>query len=161
MTKPTRETSAMSVDVRTRPEISAAGRGRAPFASSLASEAPIVSCPRFSWSMPTSRRSTCRPAVAHTCAMPAPMVPAPTTAISPLTSRAPLDRLDRERDGLAAAEAERYDPAALAARGQRVEERDEEARAGGADRMAERDRAAVHVEAVIGDLQLAPHRFDR
>src|SRR5712664_2011971 len=68
--------------------------------------------------------------------------------------------LHRERDGLAAAEAQRDDAASLAPRAQRVQQRHQEARARCADRMPERDGAAVHVELLLGDPELAAHALD-
>src|SRR5258705_12417006 len=64
-------------------------------------------------------------------------------------------RLHRERDRLAAAETERHDPAPLATRAKRVQQRDEKARARRSDGMPERDSAAVHVELLVGDAELA------
>ena len=58
------------------------------------------------------------------------------------------DALHRQRHGVAAAQAERGEAGLLAALLQRVEQRDQHARARGADRVPERDRAAVDVDAV-------------
>ena len=66
-----------------------------------------------------------------------------------------LEPLDHEGDALSAADAERGQPVAEAAGAQRVEQRDQDARAGRADRVAERDGAAVHVHALGVQLQLA------
>src|SRR5439155_19966919 len=66
----------------------------------------------------------------------------------------------RERDGLATAETEARDAAPLAPRSKRVEDRDDETRAGRADGMAERDRTAVHVELGLRDSELAAHALD-
>src|SRR5256885_712156 len=63
-------------------------------------------------------------------------------------------------DGLSAAKAQRRDATRLGARAQRVEERDEEARAGCTDGMTERDRTAVHVEFRFGDVELAADALD-
>ncbi len=52
-------------------------------------------------------------------------------------------RFDDQRDAHAAADAQRRHAEAAAARSQRVHQRGQHARAAGADRMAERDRAAV------------------
>ena len=49
-------------------------------------------------------------------------------------------QFDRHGGGLAAADAQRGDAALLAALAQRAEQRDDDARAAGADRVAERDR---------------------
>src|SRR5256885_31487 len=48
----------------------------------------------------------------------------------------------------------------LAARAQGIQERHQQARAGRADRMPERDGAAVHVEPLLGDAELAAHALD-
>src|SRR6185437_9685769 len=58
------------------------------------------------------------------------------------------DALDRERRRLAAADAERRDAAPAAALAQRAEQRHDDARARCADRVAERARAAVNVDAL-------------
>src|SRR3712207_1985479 len=58
------------------------------------------------------------------------------------------DALDAHRDGVAAAEAERGESRARVAVLHGVQQRREHARAARADRVAERDRAAVHVDAV-------------
>src|SRR5438105_3972369 len=55
------------------------------------------------------------------------------------------ETLDGEGDGVSAAEAEGSDAALEVAALQFVEQRDEDARAACADGMAERDRAAIHV----------------
>src|SRR5262245_22203659 len=53
--------------------------------------------------------------------------------------------LDGERDRVAAAETQGGETLLLAAILQRIEQRGQDARSGGADRMPEGDRAAVHV----------------
>src|SRR5690554_4393845 len=58
------------------------------------------------------------------------------------------DPLDGKGHGVAAAEAERGEAVLRVARVHGVDECDEHAGAGGADRVAERDRAAIHVDAV-------------
>src|SRR5690606_18839682 len=65
------------------------------------------------------------------------------------------DALDRKRDGVATAEAERRDTALRVALLQRVQQCDQDARARRADRVTERDGAAVHVDAVPVPAQLA------
>src|SRR6478609_7985001 len=60
-----------------------------------------------------------------------------------------LHHLDRERRRLAAADAERGDALLPAVLLQRAEQRDDDSRAARADRMAERDRAAVHVDDLV------------
>ena len=65
--------------------------------------------------------------------------------------------LDQERVALAAAGADRRQPEPAATAAQLVHERREDARAGGADRVAERDRSAVDVHRLrIGAEHLAP-----
>ena len=56
-----------------------------------------------------------------------------------------LEAFDGERDGVAAAKAKRGDAALQVAALQFVKQRDEDARAGSADGMAERDCAAIDV----------------
>src|SRR5438477_212652 len=82
-------------------------------------------------------------------------------AKQPIHSRwSPLDELDREGDRLATTEAERRDAAGLGACAQGIQERDQKARAGRADGMAEGHGAAVHVELRFGYVQLAANAFD-
>src|SRR6185437_6508798 len=69
-------------------------------------------------------------------------------------------RLHGERDRLTAAEAQRHDAAPLTPRAKRVEQRDEKARTRRSDRMSQRHGAAVHVEPVFGDTELAAHALD-
>src|SRR5687768_9735973 len=66
-----------------------------------------------------------------------------------------LTTLDRHRHRAAAAQAERGQAEPAAARAKRVDQSDEHARAGGADRVAERDRAAVDVEPIPVEAELA------
>src|SRR5438093_1659406 len=68
-----------------------------------------------------------------------------------------LCSLDHHRHPLAAADAEAGQAPPQPARPQGVEKRDEDTGAGGADGMAERDRAAVDVDLGRVQLQLAPH----
>src|SRR5262249_34718783 len=68
------------------------------------------------------------------------------------------EALHHHRRRLAAAEADAGAAVAPAALGERVQEGDDDARAGGADRVAERHRAAAHVELLGGDLHIAGHR---
>src|SRR4051794_24064022 len=72
-----------------------------------------------------------------------------------LRTHSPLDKLYRQRHRLATAQAERCDAALAAVRAQRVQQRDQHPRAAGADRVAQRDRAAVDVQAVPVDAKLA------
>ena len=70
-------------------------------------------------------------------------------------SGADLDPLDRHRHGPAAAEAQRREPVAALAPRQLVEQRRDDPRAAGPDRVPERDRAAVDVDAVPVEPELA------
>ena len=63
--------------------------------------------------------------------------------------------LDHDRVALPAARADRGQAAPAAAPAQLVHERADEARAGGADGMPERDRAAVDVDALGVDAEVA------
>src|SRR5450755_633855 len=64
------------------------------------------------------------------------------------------EHLDRERRRLAAADAQRRHALLLVRLAQRAEQGDDDARAAGADRVAERDRAAVHVDDLVRQLEL-------
>src|SRR6476619_7515095 len=59
------------------------------------------------------------------------------------------EQLDGKCRGLAAADAQRGDAASATAGLERMQQRHEQARAARADRMAERDRAAVDVELLV------------
>ena len=76
------------------------------------------------------------PCVAASCAMPRPIWPAPTTPSSLDRPASRSDELDGQRDAFAAADAQRGDAAPLAGVAQRREQRDQHARAAGADRVA-------------------------
>ena len=69
-----------------------------------------------------------------------------------------LDALEGHRDRAAAAEAERREAVAAAAPLELVEERRDDAGAACADGVSERDRAAVHVDLVPVEVQLAAVR---
>ena len=71
------------------------------------------------------------------------------------TSSAALDGLEHRRQALADPDAHRRDPVAAAAAAELVQERGGEAGAGAAERVAEGDRAAVDVEALLVDSELA------
>src|SRR6478609_7174140 len=82
--------------------------------------------------------------------------PAPRPSRVKSRHRPPLrQRLDGERDALAAADAQRDDAALEAVAPHRVNEARREHRAGGADGMAVRDRAALDVDDVLGQPELA------
>ena len=68
-----------------------------------------------------------------------------------------LQTLYRERDAVAAAQAERRDAAFEIPLLERVEKGREHARAASANRMAERDGATVHVHLARIETQLAQH----
>src|SRR5579875_2248692 len=75
---------------------------------------------------------------------------------SPRTrNRAPLRALDGEGDGISATEAEGGDATFQTTALQFIEQRDENTRAGCADGMSKRDRAAVHVDLFGIEAQLA------
>src|ERR1700730_11367100 len=68
------------------------------------------------------------------------------------------DTLDRDRGGFTAADAEWGDAALEVLRLERVQKRDDQPCAGGADRMAERAGAAIDVELFSGDAEVALRR---
>src|SRR6478735_2279745 len=68
-----------------------------------------------------------------------------------------LDELHRNRGRFAAADAQARDAALETLLLQRVDQRDEDARAARADRVAKRGRAAVHVDLVVRNADVA-HR---
>src|SRR3990172_2945842 len=74
--------------------------------------------------------------------------------VSPVAS---IETFERHRRGLAAADAERGNAAALVVRLERGQERHHDARAGRADRVPERGGAAVDVDLVVRNLEVA-HR---
>src|SRR5512146_2742716 len=123
-----------------------------PFSTSLSSCLPSVARPRSAMSRPTSAKVTSNPWPAASCAMPRPICPAPMTPTRWMPSSPDIwgvkvasDPLDRQRDPLTAADAERGDPAALAGVRERREQRHQQARPRGADRVAQRHRAAPDV----------------
>ena len=65
------------------------------------------------------------------------------------SSCGPSDQFDRHRRGFAAADAQAGDAALAAVLAQRAEQRHQDARARGADRMAQRAGAAVDVDLVV------------
>src|SRR5262249_35636345 len=69
--------------------------------------------------------------------------------------RSALQAAGEQRRGPPAADADGGEPQAGAALAQGVEEGDHDARPGGADRVAERHRAAAHVDAVGRKCQIA------
>ena len=72
---------------------------------------------------------------------------------------AALSHVDDDGVALAAAGADRRAAVAAAAAAQLQHERAEDARAGGADRVAERDRAAVDVDALLVDARACAMEF--
>jgi hypothetical protein len=68
------------------------------------------------------------------------------------------DTFDRDRGGFAAADAERGDAALEVLRLERMQQRDNQPSAGGADRMAERAGAAIDVELFPGNAEIALRR---
>src|SRR5437868_4339815 len=65
------------------------------------------------------------------------------------------DAFDGNGGGFAAADAQRRDAAFQIVRFQRVQQRHDQPRAGGADRMAERAGAAIDIEFFTGDAEVA------
>src|SRR5262245_9837102 len=65
-----------------------------------------------------------------------------------------VDALDDRRDALAAADAQRREPALPAALAQLVSEGQREAGARRAERMPERDRAAVHIRSLAVEAEI-------
>src|ERR1041384_1751249 len=93
-----------------------------------------------------STTRTSSPACAATWAMPCPICPAPRTpSLFTVVISGPFHQ---QRDALAAADTERGSARLCAARGHRVQQRHQDARARGPDRVPERDRAAPHVDLV-------------
>src|SRR6476619_992644 len=68
------------------------------------------------------------------------------------------DALNRDRGGFAAADAQRRDPAFEILGFERMQQRDDQPRAGGADGMAERAGAAIDVEPVPVNAEVALRR---
>src|SRR2546427_12955737 len=66
--------------------------------------------------------------------------------------------LDDRRDSLTAADAERREPVALLTLAELVRERERETRARRAERVPERDRAAVHVRLLAVEPKVLLHR---
>src|SRR6185437_5256395 len=127
--------------------------GSFPLPTSLSSCLPTVARPRSAMSRPTSASVTANPCPAASCAIPRPICPAPITPTRWMFSRGAdmlgvkvtSDPLDRQRDPLAAPDAERGDPAPLPGLAQRRQQRHQQPRARGADRVAERDGAPPDV----------------
>src|SRR4029077_8134426 len=91
-----------------------------------------------------------------TSALPAPTSLRPRHA---RFSRAESSNFDHDRVALAPARADRGDAEATAATAQLVHERADDASAGGGDRVAGGDRAAVDVDLVLVDAE-HPHRVE-
>src|ERR1700675_3034436 len=66
-----------------------------------------------------------------------------------------MDALDCDRRGFAAANAQGRHPAGQAMALEGVQQGHDDARAGGADRMAERAGAAMNVEPILGNAEIA------
>src|SRR3954464_2475355 len=113
-----------------------------PFCTSLSSAASIFLRPLSAQSRCASTSTTSMPDCAATWAMPPPICPAPMTPIFATCILA----LDHHGDRFAAADAQRRHAALLALRLQRVQKRRQNARARGADGMAERHGAAMHID---------------
>src|SRR5512132_2828922 len=83
-------------------------------------------------------------------ALPVTVSPSPYLPISPLL----LEPLENDRDTLAAADAGGADAEPLVLPAKRVREVGGDPRPGRAERMAERDRAAVRVHLLVRELEL-------
>src|SRR5450830_950725 len=92
------------------------------------------------------------------------------TSSRPMPREAPMmsavgisGQLDADGRRFAAADAQRRHAALAAAVLQRAQQRDDDARAGGADRVAQRAGAAVHIDLAVRDVQLVHgrHRHGR
>src|SRR5260221_14532773 len=107
----------------------------------------------------TSSSSTGMPALAMFAAMPAPMMPAPITAARRMFKpiRAPLQPLEDGSNALATAHAEGRHAEPPAAGLEIVQQCRDEAATRGAERMTQRDGAAVRVQLILVDAQLAHH----
>src|SRR5579884_2926758 len=97
------------------------------------------------------------PTLARCAAMPAPMMPAPMTAARLMSydTGASLEPLDDGGDALAAADAEGGEAEPLVEHFQVVDEVGDEAAAAGAERVAQRDGAAVGIELTLVNAELA------
>src|ERR1700680_3684162 len=76
-----------------------------------------------------------------------------TCAVAPTAGTFTSQTLDRERCRSPSAVADGRDAALASAQRERVEQRHDDARAGRAERMAQRDRAAVDVELVVRNVE--------
>src|SRR6187401_22740 len=127
--------------------------------SHLIAMPPMVCACAFAASMLTSSNATFAPCFASSDAVaaPRPEPPPVTIAACPLMSISSSSSsgfsgfgvLDQQRDALPAANASGRDAIAQARSLQLARDRNGEAHAGGAERMADRDRAAVDVELVL------------
>src|SRR5215204_901755 len=122
-----------------------------PFSTNFARLVSMARHPRSIIGRATSTSRTSNPACANVCAIPLPIVPAPTTPIVFMVVGA--SPLYCERHAIAAAEAQRGDAALRVAAFHRVEERGEDAAAARADGVAQRDRAAVDVDLLFADAE--------
>src|SRR3954469_10838009 len=124
--------------------------------------------PLFSRMSSTSRTTVLYPAAAHTCAMPEPINPQPSTPTDRIAmlrrstnskfqvpnSEFSIACLDDGGNPLPAADARRGEAALLAASAQFEHHREQQPRAARTERMAERDRAAVDVDLVAREAEL-------
>src|SRR6266542_296767 len=137
--------------VRRASAASRSPRESLPFSTNFSRLFSIVSRARSRAGAAMSMSWTSNPAWANTWAIPLPIVPAPITptrlmsGILDLTIHQSSDSLHGQCDAVAAAQTERCNAALQVAPPQRIQQRRQYARAAGADRMAERDRPAVHV----------------
>src|SRR5664279_2977753 len=106
---------------------------------------PAKPLSRNFWSC--SSTTTSKPAVAATCAMPEPINPQPSTPtfLISIIASLRLQILHDHGNALPAADAGGREPIARLSPSQFIEQRDQQARTAGAQRMPQRNGAAVHV----------------
>src|ERR1700760_4417792 len=116
---------------------------------SIFATAPLAMASRSEPSLGTmSSRSTGTPALATCAAMPAPIVPEPMTQTF-LISPTMLCALQHGRNALPAADALRGKSVLTALAAQQRRRLADDPRAGGAERMPDRDRAAIDIDRLL------------
>src|SRR6185369_7489741 len=139
-------------------------QGRRDTLSALDTSSSIACAPRaLSKARPSAPRAvavTAQPCARYwrTNSSPSPRDAPMTMAFMRGAPSAPgSEHLDGHRGGFAAADAQRRDAALELTLAQRTQERDDDARAARADRVAQRAGAAVHVHDLVRELELG-HR---